>query len=212
MMDQILRLTSKLYLWQFSLAISIALLFMGFTGDTAFTDAQVIEGKESLAIFVGVVFFVATCVLKYMPPPEAGPPSPIIETPNMDVVERILGHEGFESKPYQDSLSIWTIGHGLTWLSEEESAHIVRGRVRAYIDRLVEAHAWLASGPPDVVEVLVEMCFQLGWTGCHNFSRMWIALRRGEFKAAADEMLDSKWATQTPARALELSNIIRALA
>ena len=129
-----------------------------------------------------------------------------------ELVDRILEHEGFREKPYRDSLGIWTIGHGLTWLSEEESAHIVRGRVRSLLDKLIEAHAWLAFHPPVVTEVLTEMCFQMGWAGCHKFKNMWAALRNGEFADAADEMLDSKWAAQTPGRAEELSEMIRSLA
>ena len=45
------------------------------------------------------------------------------------LIERIGINEGFRSKPYQCSEDVWTIGHGLTWLTEEDSLHILTGRI-----------------------------------------------------------------------------------
>jgi lysozyme len=42
-----------------------------------------------------------------------------------------------------------------------------------------------------------------------NFTKMWAALREGDFDKAADEAIDSKWAEQTPGRAYEVSEMIR---
>jgi len=36
-------------------------------------------------------------------------------------------------------------------------------------------------------------------------------MESGDWEKAADEMLDSKWAKQTPGRAKEMSDIIRSL-
>ena len=52
------------------------------------------------------------------------------------------------------------------------------------------------------------MAFQLGLKGVLNFSRMWEALKRHDYVAAADEMLDSRWAEQTPSRAEALAKIV----
>ena len=38
---------------------------------------------------------------------------------------------------------------------------------------------------------------------------MWAAIHRRDYNAAADEMLDSKWAEQVKGRATRLSNIMR---
>ena len=43
------------------------------------------------------------------------------------LIERIGVNEGFRSKPYQCSEGVWTIGHGLTWITEEESLSILSG-------------------------------------------------------------------------------------
>ena len=41
------------------------------------------------------------------------------------LIERMALNEGFRSKPYQCSENVWTIGHGLTWITEEESLCIL---------------------------------------------------------------------------------------
>lgn len=130
----------------------------------------------------------------------------------MNLITRVLKNEGFKSKPYQDHLGIWTVGHGLTYLTEDESAHIVQNRLTSIRNRLKTDHTWLMRLPHDVIDVLTEMCFQMGYTGCHNFKNMWMALEEDDFADAADEMLDSKWATQTPDRARRLSSIVRRFA
>ena len=98
-----------------------------------------------------------------------------------ELLDRVLHHEGFETKPYQDHLGIWTFGHGLTFITEEESKTIVDARITDYLLRIVQTHDWLLRRPKDVTEVLVEMCYQLGWTGCHNFRKMWAALENQEY-------------------------------
>lgn len=128
-----------------------------------------------------------------------------------DLLKRVLKHEGFRAKPYQDHLGVWTIGHGITWISEEESSAIVASRLYDLRSRLIDAHPWLSARPEPLTEVLVEMCFQLGWSGCHAFKRMWAALEAEDYKEAAAEGLDSRWAEQTPNRANDLMDIVRDL-
>ncbi len=124
------------------------------------------------------------------------------------LLEKVLRHEGFREKVYYDSEGIATIGHGLTYLTEEESEEIVRIRLENLRARLLSAHPI----PFEVVDVMAEMCFQLGWNGCHNFKRMWAALETKNYEQAANEMLDSKWHKQTKGRCEELASIIRELA
>jgi lysozyme len=52
------------------------------------------------------------------------------------------------------------------------------------------------------------MVFQLGKTGVSKFRNMWKALQQNppQYSVAASEMLDSRWAKQTPNRAKEMSN------
>ena len=65
--------------------------------------------------------------------------------------------------------------------------------------------------PHEVQGVLVEMSYQMGLSNVSKFKKALHAMQMLQWKKAADEMLDSRWAKQTPNRAKELSNIIRSL-
>jgi len=129
----------------------------------------------------------------------------------MDLIKRVLLHEGFKSKPYQDHLGVWTIGHGLTFLTELESKHIVEGRLLDLGLKWRSRCPWLKQRDPKLLDVIVEMSFQMGFQGVLNFKNMWRALETEFYHSAAAEMLDSKWAVQTPGRAKELSEIVASL-
>ena len=60
-----------------------------------------------------------------------------------------------------------------------------------------------------IQSILIEMCFQLGQAGVGKFKNMFKALGECDFSEAALQMQDSRWYQQTPARCLELSNIIK---
>lgn len=77
------------------------------------------------------------------------------------------------------------------------------------------------SLPRDLQLVLVNMCFQLGETRLFGsltdpakkgFVKTLAYLKAENYGSMADEMLDSKWATQTPARAKRLAARVKALA
>jgi lysozyme len=53
------------------------------------------------------------------------------------------------------------------------------------------------------------MCFQMGRSGVANFKKFLAAAERKDWDAASGEMLDSKWAKQTPGRAKKLADIFR---
>ena len=53
------------------------------------------------------------------------------------------------------------------------------------------------------------MVFQLGMGGVSKFKKMWKALKQNNYQIASEEMLDSRWAKQTPKRAEELSNVMK---
>ena len=122
---------------------------------------------------------------------------------------RVLEHEGFRTKPYLDSLGISTIGHGLTYLTEKESSLIVLGRLEYLEQRLEEQLNFWPALKDEVQEVLTEMAFQLGQRGLLNFKKMLFALSVNNVENAAAEMIDSKWANQTPTRAAALAAIVR---
>ena len=127
------------------------------------------------------------------------------------VVADLKRYEGFEGFPYDDSLGKPTIGIGcLLPLSQDEAE--VLAMMRLY-DTLTEMAPVLDGLPaelkPAAREVLVDMAYNLGVPRLKGFKRMFAALQGLDYKAAADEMLDSRWASQVGIRATELSAKMR---
>ena len=125
------------------------------------------------------------------------------------LIERIGVNEGFRSKPYQCSEGVWTIGHGFTWITEKESFNILSGRISQLHLKLLDDLDWYEDMPPEVQGVVIEMCFQLGFSGFCKFKRAIANMQDRNWKGASDEMLDSLWAKQTPNRAKQLAEIVR---
>ena len=125
------------------------------------------------------------------------------------LIERIGVNEGFRSKPYQCSEDVWTIGHGLTCLTEEESLHILTGRISQLHLKLLDDLDWYKDMPPEIQGILIEMVYQIGYSGVMKFKKMIANMIDKDWKGAATEMLDSLWSKQTPNRANRLADIVR---
>ena len=125
------------------------------------------------------------------------------------LIERIGVNEGFRSKPYQCSEGVWTIGHGLTWITEEESLSILSGRISDLHLKLADDLDWYDDMPPEVQGVIIEMCFQMGFAGFCKFKKAIANMKEHDWKGASGQMLDSLWAKQTPERANRLADIVR---
>ena len=132
-----------------------------------------------------------------------------------ELLESIKQHEGFVEHVYDDSLGIPTIGYGFAIkdlvLEEDLCDEILLRKLRKLGRSVMGKFPFFDSLPSDCKEVLMEMCYQLGVTGVSKFKLALKAMEDGDWEKAADEMLDSKWAKQTPRRAKEMSDIIRSL-
>jgi lysozyme len=128
------------------------------------------------------------------------------------VMELIKKHEGFEGMPYNDSLGFPTIGYGTKLpITEEEAEILLEHRLKRMMRELIQKEPFFEKLPEDAQKVITDMTYQLGVGGVLKFKKMWAALKKGDYKKAADEMLDSRWAKQTPNRAKELAEIMRSL-
>lgn len=131
------------------------------------------------------------------------------------LLKRVAENEGFRPKPYPDPIHGWdvpTFGHGLTYITEEESLQIAQNRLQEAFKQISDVHPWIKERPAEAQEVVTEMAFQMGVGGCLKFKNMWNAIMNRDYHRAADEMMASKWARQTTRRALELSLIMRGCA
>ena len=145
----------------------------------------------------------------------------------MDIVKaRIKAHEGYRLEPYKDTLGFLTGGWGHKILGGEEVPESEAGWQELFdkdfdialkgANSLIEVHLenTLYSDLPQIKKsiiqsILIEMCFQLGQAGVSKFKKMFKALGECDFSDAALQLQDSRWYQQTPARCLELSNIIK---
>lgn len=132
----------------------------------------------------------------------------------MSEIEKILEEEGFSAKPYPDPIHGWdvpTFGHGLTYITEAESKELAHNRFAARWDQLI-VFDWFFNLPEEAQNIVTHMAYQMGVRGVLDFKKMIAALKEKDYYRASVEMLDSKWAEQTPARAQRLSKRMRALA
>lgn len=95
-------------------------------------------------------------------------------------------------------------------LSKAEAELLLKFRLNKMTTELLEFKPIMFRFPQDKQEVIFEMIYQMGVRGVVNFKMMWLALENFDYKVAAEEMLDSQWAKQTPSRANKLAKQMEA--
>ena len=130
----------------------------------------------------------------------------------MNLKASIKQHEGYVGIVYKDSLGIDTIGYGFAIkdleLDEDICDIILDRKLKDLNDRIKIKFDWYKYMPPKIKDIVTEMCYQLGVTGFSKFRKTIAYLQNKEWKNASVEMLDSKWAKQTPNRAKKMSEIV----
>ena len=137
------------------------------------------------------------------------------------LLESVKKHEGYRNKVYLDTLGKRTVGVGHLcvedfWEDDKEYEekflmtileHDLETAIKGAKDLMSE------NGCMDMDEVaeeiIIEMIFQLGKTGVSKFRNMWKALSSLDYSTAASEMLDSRWAKQTPNRAKAMAKTMK---
>ena len=129
-----------------------------------------------------------------------------------DSYSQLKRDEGEVLHAYQDHLGFWTIGIGILidkrkggGLRPEESEFIFRNRLKLLDAELANRLPWISKLDPARKGVLINMAFQMGVAGLLGFKNTLALIQSGKYQDAAKAMLQSKWATQTPARANRLS-------
>lgn len=124
--------------------------------------------------------------------------------------------EGFRDRPYYCTEGFPTVGYGRVigkagdplpniTVAESEECKLLVER----IERTERAMASILEGHNEARRaVLISMAYQLGVNGLLKFKRFLAALKDKNYDLAHDEMLDSKWARQTPARAKRHASVI----
>lgn len=129
---------------------------------------------------------------------------------------QIKADEGCRLTAYPDPLSgrePWTIGYGATgaaigpftvWTQDQADADL-QARLEALCGSLDGKIPWWRTMALPRQAVLLNMAYQLGVGGLLGFPHMLSCAEVADYADAAEAMLDSKWAHQTPNRAKRLS-------
>jgi lysozyme len=131
--------------------------------------------------------------------------------------KQIALHEGYEPRVYKCPNGYDTIGYGFAikdlYMDEEVANLILDKKIRgilASIEANEDWDSWFWDKPKHIKEVLINMIFQIGFSGVRKFRKTIQYIKDDNFSMAAEEMLDSKWArSDSPNRAKELSDIVK---
>jgi lysozyme len=124
--------------------------------------------------------------------------------------EAVQNDEGLRLLPYLDTAGKITIGYGRNLsdvgITKGEALQLLDNDLTNAIATLTRAHPGVQALDPVRQIVLVNMAFNMGVPRLSTFQQMWAAVERGDFEAAAEEMIKSTWATQVGARATRLAS------
>ena len=124
----------------------------------------------------------------------------------------IARHEGLRLAPYKDSVGKLTVGYGHNiddlGISQAVADVMLKEDVNvAYHDAY--RFDWFAGLDGVRRAVVINMVFNLGLPRFTGFKKTIALIERGDYWAASQEMLDSKWAEQVGSRAIELSEMMQ---
>lgn len=130
----------------------------------------------------------------------------------------IAKEEGFRSHPYLCSEDYPTVGYGQKIGPKNADIALYQFEIPEPVARLwLESHiveimpqVTALVGPIDGVRqaALASMIYQLGYNGVAKFRKMIAAVKAKNWQEAKAQALDSRWAKQTPERALRNADML----
>jgi lysozyme len=133
-----------------------------------------------------------------------------------NLVDQLRRDEGEVLHAYQDSKGFWTIGVGICidsrvncGITAEESAYLLQNRIANTTVQLQTNLPWFSALDPIRQEALINATFNMGIGHLLGFHNTLSLLQQSNWDAAAQEMLNSSWAKEVPARAQRLAQQIR---
>jgi len=149
-------------------------------------------------------------------------------------IEKLIKHEGLVLQVYKDSLGIDTIGIGRNLedrgispiefedmnipniehiyeygITEPDAMLLANNDIEIVEKELCDAHPCVKDLDEVRQLVLMDMAFNMGVPRLKKFVKMWNAIHEERFDLAAEEMLDSRWASQVGMRSIKLSKAMK---
>lgn len=125
----------------------------------------------------------------------------------------LVRDEGMKLHPYVDTVGKTTIGVGRNLddvgLTEQEVLILLQNDITNTLDELAYRVPWIFEKPEPVQRAVANMLFNMGWPRLSQFKRMLAALEKDDFMTAANEALESRWASQVGDRARRIAKLIR---
>lgn len=140
------------------------------------------------------------------------------------VKEHFKREEGWRNKAYKDHLGYPTIGVGhlleksttnwakyqnLVWTDQQITAQLQKDIDKAVTGAKRTYGSQFDTFSHNVQLAIVDNIFQMGEAGYNTFVNSIRLIKQKKWNEAADNMLKSKWARQTPARAKRITDMIR---
>ena len=132
------------------------------------------------------------------------------------LIEMLKRHEGVESHAYKCSENKITIGVGRNvdksgglGLSDDEVDYLLQNDIDRVSRELNSEYEWFAGLDDVRQDAMIDISFNLGQTRLRAFKNALAAMAKGDWRAAADEFMDSRWSGQVGNRAKELTEMIR---
>lgn len=121
--------------------------------------------------------------------------------------------EGNRATAYKDSMGWLTIGVGRlidsrkpgSGLRPDEIDYLLKNDIADRVAALQRALPWFAKLDQARQGVLINMAFQIGTVGLLGFKSTLALIAAAKYSKAAEQMMKSKWASQTPGRAKRLA-------
>ena len=129
------------------------------------------------------------------------------------LIETLTSDEGLRLTVYQCTAGKNTIGIGRNLddvgISSAEATTLLNNDIDKVQADLNDRLAWWTGLSENRQNVLANMAFQLGVNGLLKFKNTLAFIKAGDYDKAADGMLKSLWARQTPIRAKRLAKEMR---
>ena len=129
------------------------------------------------------------------------------------LIEQLKRHEGLKLEPYKCTAGKLTIGIGRNLedvgISEQEAEMLLLNDIERAGRLLKDKFPWTMELDEVRFAALINFTFNVGIGTVSKFVNAMALLKAGNYDTAADEFLQSRWASQVGHRALEVSEQIR---
>jgi len=131
--------------------------------------------------------------------------------------EEIKKEEGYRLEIYLDTEGFPTGGYGHKIIEGEEIPTTKEGWEELFekdFQRACEGGMSICGDWPikdEAKAIIIHMCYQMGEAGVRKFKNALSHLYNQQYKLCASEMLNSRWAQQTPNRANRLATEMEGL-